>query len=1053
MSESSLDNRNPQDLCRALAQADDVVFHTYIDGLKELKIIDPSFINADEYIALYKINRIIYDKDENNLEKLGNLYHMAYAQNMNLFLLINSDGQKVDLYLGVHEEDQSDLNAHKTALENGFKGNFPGSKGEDLETVTLNENQKTGIKTVMGNCFSDKAAVSIVSGIASKRGEKEEKNQEFVQGLEKLIDSMDGVAFTGVVIADSVSKDKLLAIRSELESLYSTLQPFAKTTMSFNKSTSESITNTLNWGMTQSEGNSTSTTLTVGTLESRTKNKGIMGGSSVNLGKAIMKGISGGISAGMLSAMGTVSKTVSKMLGFNAGVQMGSAVTTGEHRDSANMSGQHHETAKQEGSAKSEGTTNTSGNDLQIEYENKKIAQMLEQIDLQLKRSRECESAGIFAVAAYFLADNSANSARVASNYKSLISGDKTSMETSNISTWDKSDEVEKLVKYLKRLYHPEFELVSGEFKTNTTAVSMVSGKELAIQMGLPKKSITGVTVSECASFGRNIYRLFDEAKNGKIEIGNIYHMCENEATRVELNVNDLTMHTFVTGATGSGKSNAIYTLVRSLLDKKVKFLVVEPAKGEYKDVFGGREDVQVYGTNYKKMQLLHLNPFSFPEDVHVLEHIDRLIEIFNACWPMYAAMPAVLKDAIEQAYRKVGWDLTTSDCYPLVFPTFENVLEELAEIINKSAFSSDTKGDYTGALITRVKSLTNGINGQILCSGAEISNEELFDRNVIVDLSRVGSVETKSLLMGILVLKLQEYRMSQGGENTSLKHVTVLEEAHHLLKKTSGVQMQESSNLQGKSVEMIANAIAEMRTYGEGFVIADQAPGLMDESVIRNTNTKIIFRLPDQSDRKLMGGSAALNESQTMEIAKLEKGVAVIYQNDWLEAVLCKIDKYTDDRKQRFSYKGKVNTDIIRKKMLDCIMKKEIYNEGDRIDIQELREAVIQSNLDISIKRDLEEYLSAKEEETVKALRKLLYDFFHADIAFVKAQKCNNLDDWIHVFTETLRPSLNKNNYSDEQIHLVVNMLICEQSLRDISYNDLLCRYRELYEEQGGVF
>lgn len=133
--------------------------------------------------------------------------------------------------------------------------------------------------------------------------------------------------------------------------------------------------------------------------------------------------------------------------------------------------------------------------------------------------------------------------------------------------------------------------------------------------------------------------------------------------------------------------------------------------------------------------------------------------------------------------------------------------------------------------------------------------------------------------------------------------------------------------------------------------------------------------------------------------------------------------------------------------------MKKEIYNEGDRIDIQELREAVIQSNLDISIKRDLEEYLSAKEKETAKALQKLLYDFFHADIAFAKAQKYNNLDDWIHVFTETLRPSLNKNNYSDEQIHLVVNMLICEQSLRDTSYNDLLCRYKELYEERGGVF
>jgi hypothetical protein len=51
-----------------------------------------------------------------------------------------------------------------------------------------------------------------------------------------------------------------------------------------------------------------------------------------------------------------------------------------------------------------------------------------------------------------------------------------------------------------------------------------------------------------------------------------------------------------------------------------------------------------------RKAKLLRLNPFAFPNDTHVLEHIDRLVEIFNACWPMFAAMPAVLKASIEKA-------------------------------------------------------------------------------------------------------------------------------------------------------------------------------------------------------------------------------------------------------------------------------------------------------------------------------------------------------------------------------------------------------------------
>jgi len=127
------------------------------------------------------------------------------------------------------------------------------------------------------------------------------------------------------------------------------------------------------------------------------------------------------------------------------------------------------------------------------------------------------------------------------------------------------------------------------------------------------------------------------------------------------------------------------------------------------------------------------------------------------------------------------------------------------------------------------------------------------------------------------------------------LKHITVLEEAHNLLRRTSMEQSQESSNLQGKSVEMLANAIAEMRSYGEGFIIVDQSPGLLDMSVIRNTNTKIILRLPDENDRQLVGKAAGLNEAQIQELTKLKVGVAAISQNNWVEPVLCEVDHYTD--------------------------------------------------------------------------------------------------------------------------------------------------------------
>lgn len=214
-----------------------------------------------------------------------------------------------------------------------------------------------------------------------------------------------------------------------------------------------------------------------------------------------------------------------------------------------------------------------------------------------------------------------------------------------------------------------------------------------------------------------------------------------------------------------------------------------------------------------------------------------------------------------------------------------------------------------------------------MIFSSDEIPNEEIFDSKVIVDLSRVGSTETMAMIMGLLVMKLQEYRISSSKpDNRNLSHITVLEEAHNILKRTSSDQTSEGANLLGKSVEMLTNSIAELRAFGEGFIIADQAPGLLDMAVIRNTNTKIIHRLPDLADRELSGKAAGLNDEQIGELAKLELGVAAIYQNDWIEPILCKVNEYPDSEKktyEKITDSCLINSDIIARKMVHDILLK----------------------------------------------------------------------------------------------------------------------------------
>lgn len=891
-------------------------------------------------IKLFQMKKLTLKKGEDMLQKLSTVYHSSMALGCSLAVMVDvpADGAPADIYLGVRQNpgrqsiDNRDLAISGDAIEKGMKSNFPGSEVQELHQEEID----ALLEDDNGSFGSAQSAIASVSCVAALRDKSKTEDKAFIQGIERFIDAMDGDAYTALFLAEPVTEETQAGIRNGYEELYSALSPFRKTTWSYTENeshavmetfcsgTSDTVTDGTSSGFSDEQGRNTGfnfnagmnqgTTNTIGQshavtrlrLPSKRTMVGVAAGASIlALGAVAASAVFPPAGAAIVSAASTVGAAVKAGPLFGAVVPMvaghetnGTAWSTARsigkslgfgmsrgyntaHTDSSTVERSNaHSTNEQH----SNGTTDTHGTvrTQQIEVCNKAVEELLTRIDEQIKRTKESEDYGCYSCAAYFLSSRPSKALLAANTYRSLMIGEGSSVESGAVNLWQDRASVTAMREYLKRFTHPVFARQLWENEADSlfyTAGTLVSGRELPMHLGLPTRSVHGLPIIEHAEFGRNVP---DEAMpdEDKMNLGKIYHMGKEEAAGLLLNRQAMASHTFITGSTGTGKSNAVYHLLDEITKNgQTTFLVVEPAKGEYKNVFGNCTDVQVFGTNPRETPLLRMNPFAFPENIHILEHIDRLVEIFNACWPMYAAMPAVLKDAIERSYQKVGWDLRNSESEKGVFPTFFDLLDILPGVIEESHYSKDTQSDYVGALCTRVKSLTNGIYGSVLCAEDALTDEALFDRNVIVDLSRVGSMETKSLLMGILVMKLQEYRMCSSGMNSRLRHVTVLEEAHNLLRKTSAEQSQEGANLQGKSVEMLANAIAEMRTYGEGFIIADQAPGLLDMSVIRNTNTKIILRLPDEEDRKLVGKSAALKEAQIDELSKLPLGVAAVYQ------------------------------------------------------------------------------------------------------------------------------------------------------------------------------
>ena len=922
----------------------------YLSRLTEMQIAPvgkllPLEEDLIDNVRMYHITEMVYGKGESVTDKFTTVFNTLSTYNATVFIVLDSDGKKSSFYIGVRNNETDPAKKRSTVtlgdtLKNALIGHFPGVKISNVDRKRI---------AVLSNMIRRQQNMASVSVVGNTKSNKEQQNEQFVQGLEKLALAMQGRQYIALIVAENQPPQSVQIMRKEYQDLYTKLSPLQK--------------------IQTSDSRSDSTSRSKSFAEMDGKQKAAMIGGAV----ASLAGSVGGAAIGAASGIGAYAGS---MLGGQFAGQFNGFI---------------HSLAPSEQVSTSHSVSKSSTT------ENKTVTDLMQLLDESLKRTNEFDSYGIWNVAGYFVSDDMSAAEIAASNYRSLMNGENSGREVSAINSWRQNDlsipgNFGDLTTYLSRFAHPKFIYgQNGDYNIYTDASTVISGKELGLHLGLPRATISGLPVIQHAEFGKEVitYHLFSKEEeldpDERITLGKVFDLGQITNKKVELINKSLNMHTFITGSTGSGKSNTVYQMLTELHQDRIPFLVVEPAKGEYKDVFGNWSDVNVFSTNPNIAPLININPFKFPESIHVLEHVDGLVEIFSVCWPMYDAMPAFFKDAILRSYEEVGWDLgsSTFDGDEPEYPDFEVLVEQLNRLIEESDYASDIKSNYRGALVTRVKSLAVGLNKFIFTS-EQTPYEVLFDQNCILDISRVKSTETKALIMGLMVYILNEYRVDRKTENNNgLKHVTVLEEAHNLLKNTSGG----SSELIGKSVEMLTQTIAEIRTYGEGFIIVDQSPSSVDISAIKNTNTKIVLRTPEANDRDAVGRSIGLSADQVNEIAKLPSGVAVVYQNDWVSPVLTMIDKanveeapFVNDKPATIKSLRTARSEVIR-----AIM--EPWLPGDMIPFAELATALNSLEVGRSNRKLLAVMLYTYKnhnghilwnENSLGILRQLLFDILH---------------------------------------------------------------------------
>jgi hypothetical protein len=423
---------------------------------------------------------------------------------------------------------------------------------------------------------------------------------------------------------------------------------------------------------------------------------------------------------------------------------------------------------------------------------------------------------------------------------------------------------------------------------------------EMACLTCPPSEEYSGFEIIPPVRFGVETNQSFNPGED-VVKIGAILDRGEPVGTDLRIRRCDLTKHGIIAGVTGAGKTNTCFSLLEQVWNegKGVPFMVIESAKSEYRALLKNPrfKGLRVFTVGDERISPIRLNPFQVPKGILVQSHIDYLQALFGAAFVLYPPMPYVLAMSIQRVYEEKGWDLTLNrnlrgEDSPSCFPTLDDLIATVRRVSDGMGYEGEIRSNIKAGLEGRLNQLRiGGGKGVMLNCRVSMSDDDLFGAPCILELKQLVSDEEKAFLIGLLLIRLYEYYEAKGvsGDGT-LKHLTLIEEAHRLLKNVSTEQGGESANPQGKAIEVFANLLAEIRAFGEGIYMAEQIPTKLAPEALKNTNLKLIQRLVALDDREAVGSTMNLNEDQLRAISTLAAGQAVVYLEGMEKPVLAQM-------------------------------------------------------------------------------------------------------------------------------------------------------------------
>lgn len=377
-----------------------------------------------------------------------------------------------------------------------------------------------------------------------------------------------------------------------------------------------------------------------------------------------------------------------------------------------------------------------------------------------------------------------------------------------------------------------------------------------------------------------------------RVSLGVILDDGQETGNWFEVGRDQFSKHAFIAGIPGSGKTNTAQFLLRQLWeDHHVPWLVLEPSvKSEYRRLLQSPlgDSLRIFTLGDETGVPVRFNPLEVQPGVQVQTHIDSVAALFSAAFPLFPPMPSVLYLALNRVYADRGWDSargTNPRGYAAELqPTLSDLYEAVEGVTMERGYDPQVTANIRSGLQTRLCSLMVGGKGLMFNTRSPVSFSALLSHPTIFEFSALGDDDEKAFVLGAVLLRLMQHRQAAGLTGGRLVHVTLVEEAHRLLRQVAETVGTETANPRGKAVETFCNMLAESRAYGEGLIVIEQIPTKLAGDVIKNTSFKIVHRLDAEADRRLIGGMMNLREEQERFLTGLLPGKAVASAEGWSE-------------------------------------------------------------------------------------------------------------------------------------------------------------------------